>query len=332
MINTLLGIKTNQTQKFLENGRRIPVTEIAVADNTVLQVKTLEKDAYAAVQLGLGIKKRPRKSLAGHAKKLGLTDAPKVIKEVRIAGNDAEEELIKTGDAISVDAVLKPGDIVSVTGTSKGKGFAGVVKRHGFGGGPKTHGQSDRHRAPGSIGQGTTPGRVYKGKRMAGRMGSEKVTVANLTVVDVDAENKKVYVSGLVPGVKKGLLIVTRVGENKKYVQLMEVKQRADAAAAEEAAKAEAEAAKAAAAEAKAQEESGVSVEPAAEEAAKAEAVNAEVAETKETTEAGDAADEPKTDTGEEKGPDAPKDTADEEVKEPEKEPEEKVTEKEEKS
>src|SRR4030095_9522469 len=98
--------------------------------------------------------------------------------------------------------IFEPGEIVDVSGATKGRGFAGVVKRHGFRGGPKTHGQSDRHRAPGSIGSGTTPGKVYKGKRMAGRMGTETVTVANLTVVDIDAENNKLYVSGLVPGVK----------------------------------------------------------------------------------------------------------------------------------
>lgn len=300
MINTILGTKTDQTQKFLENGKRIPVTEISVADNTVIQVKTIDKDAYAAVQLGLGVKKRPIRALAGHVKKLGLTDTPHVVREVRLSSEDAEGETFKSGDTVNVESVLQPGDIVSVTGTSKGKGFAGVVKRHGFSGGPKTHGQSDRHRAPGSIGQGTTPGRVYKGKRMAGRMGSDTVTVTNLTVVDVDAENNKLYVSGLVPGVKKGLLIVTRTGEDKKFVQLLEVKIREDAKAAEEAAKAEKEAAKAAEAEAKTNEESGVAVEPAAEEAAQKEAVNEEVAETVETSS------------------DAPEDTSDEEVKEPE--------------
>ena len=151
MINTILGLKTDQSQKFLENGKRIPVTEISVVDNTVVQVKTVEKDAYAAVQLGLGIKKRPIRAIAGHAKKLGLTDTPIKIREVRLSAEDAEGETIKSGDAISVESVLKAGDIVSVTGTSKGKGFAGVVKRHGFRGGPKTHGQSDRHRAPGST-------------------------------------------------------------------------------------------------------------------------------------------------------------------------------------
>ena len=127
----------------------------------------------------------------------------------------------KPGEILTVERVFSPGDIVSVTGTSKGKGFAGVVKRHHFKGGPKTHGQSDRHRAPGSIGQSTTPGRVFKGKRMAGRMGSERVTLQNLTVVDIDQENKKLYIAGLVPGHKNALLFIVRSGENKKFVPLI---------------------------------------------------------------------------------------------------------------
>lgn len=281
MINVILGIKTDQTQKFLANGRRIPVTEISVADNTVVQVKTKENDAYDAIQLGQGVKKRPIKAIAGHAKKLGLTETPRVLKEIRVSAIDAEGETLKSGDKINVESVLHPGDIVAVTGTSKGKGFAGVVKRHGFRGGPKTHGQSDRHRAPGSIGQGTTPGRVYKGKRMAGRMGTDTVTVANLTVVNVDAENNKLYVSGLVPGLKKGLVIVTKTGEKKNFVQLLEVKEQEDAKAAIEAAKAEKEAAKAA--EEAAAQEAAAPVEPEVEEAAKEEAVNEEVQETEET-------------------------------------------------
>lgn len=216
MINTLIGQKTDQTQSFLENGNRIPVTEISVAENVVLQVKTPEIDKYSAVQLGIGAKKKSNKAILGQAKKAGITNAPIKIKEVR----NAPDEL-KTGDAIKVDGVFKPGDIVQVTGTSKGKGFAGVVKRHGFSGGPKTHGQSDRHRAPGSIGQGTTPGRVYKGKRMAGRMGQDTVTVRNLTVVGVDPENNKLYVSGLIPGSRNSFVYITRTGENKKYVPLI---------------------------------------------------------------------------------------------------------------
>jgi len=218
MINTLIGQKTDQKQDFLENGVRIPVTEIAVKDNFVTQVKTAEKDAYLAIQLGAGVKKRPIKASLGHAKKAGVKNAPLKIKEVRL--ESLSEDLPKAGDLLSVDAVFKPGDIVEVTGTSKGKGFAGGVRRYNFKGGPKTHGQSDRHRAPGSIGQTTTPGRVYKGKRMAGRMGSDTVTVKNLRVVDVDTEHKKLYVSGLIPGHKNSWVYITRTGEDKKFVPL----------------------------------------------------------------------------------------------------------------
>ena len=165
MLQALIGQKIDQTQAFLENGKRIPVTEVSVADNVVVQIKTDATDKYTAVQLGIGAKKKPIKALVGHSKKAGLEIVPTFIHEVAWIG---DEELLKSGDVVTVESVFQPGDIVKVTGTSKGKGFAGGVKRYGFRGGPKTHGQSDRHRAPGSIGQGTTPGRVYKGKKWQG--------------------------------------------------------------------------------------------------------------------------------------------------------------------
>jgi len=232
MLQTLIGQKIDQTQTFLENGKRIPVTEVSVADNVVVQVKTDTNDKYTAVQLGIGAKKKPIKSRVGHSKKAGLEQVPSLIREVVWVG---DEELPKSGDVVTVETVFKPGDIVKVTGTSKGKGFAGGVKRYGFRGGPKTHGQSDRHRAPGSIGQGTTPGRVYKGKRMAGHMGVDTVTVRNLVVVDVDPENKKLYVLGLVPGSKKTSLVITKIGEQKKFVRLLSVKLKEDEEAKKEA-------------------------------------------------------------------------------------------------
>lgn len=218
MIQALIGQKIEQTQMFLENGRRIPVTEVSLNDNIVVQVKTSEKEKYTAVQLGYGTKKKPSKATAGHATKAKLTATPKVLKEVAV---DEEGELPNVGDAIAVDAVFKPGDVIKVTGTSKGKGFAGVMKRHNFRGGPMSHGQSDRERAPGSVGQGTTPGRVYKGKRMAGHMGVETVSVLNLSVVDVDAKNKKLYILGLVPGHKNAMLLITKTGELKNFVPLL---------------------------------------------------------------------------------------------------------------
>ncbi len=218
MIQALIGQKIEQSQMFLENGRRIPVTEVSINDNVVLQVKTLEKEKYTSVQLGFGEKKKATKAITGHIKNAKLSLAPRIIKEVAW---DNEGELPNAGDKITVDSVFKAGDIIQVTGTSKGKGFAGVMKRHNFRGGPKTHGQSDRQRAPGSIGQTTTPGRVYRGKKMAGRMGSDTVTVRNLSVVDVDAVNKKLYVLGLVPGHKNAMILITRMGEQKDFVPLV---------------------------------------------------------------------------------------------------------------
>jgi large subunit ribosomal protein L3 len=279
MLQALIGKKIDQSQTFLENGRRISVTEVSVADNIVVQVKTAEKDKYTAVQLGIGAKKKPFKSLIGHSKKAGLENVPALIREVAWFG---EEELPKSGDVVTVEAVFKAGDIVKVTGTSKGKGFAGGVKRHNFRGGPKTHGQSDRHRAPGSIGQGTTPGRVYKGKKMAGHMGVDTVTISNLVIVDVDPENKKMYVLGLVPGNKKSPLIITKTGEQKKFVRLLSVKLKEDEEAKIEAEKLAKEQEKAAAEAAKAEAEKPA--EPVKTEEIKEEPVNAENAQTETQT------------------------------------------------
>lgn len=219
MIDTVLAKKVEQTQKFLENGKRIPVTRLFVGKNAVITHKTKEKDGYMAVQLGLGTKKHPTKALLGHIKG-AHTPAPSFLREVRVT---SDEGLPAVGEMITAAAVFQPGDIIDVIGTSKGKGYAGVVKRHNFKGGPRTHGQSDRERAPGSIGQTTTPGRVYKGKRMAGRMGHERVTVENLQVVAVtDAE---LWIKGLVPGVVNSMVMVKKVGEDKKFAGLHAVSQ-----------------------------------------------------------------------------------------------------------
>lgn len=206
MINTILGTKIKQTQKFTSEGVRIPVTLIQAGPCFVVQVKE------GAIQLGLGEKKekRTKKPILGHIKKAGLKDIPRFLREVKV-----KETKLKPGAEIKVSNIFKPGDLVNVIGTSKGKGFAGVVKRWGFAGGPRTRGQSDRERAPGSIGATTTPGRVLKGKKMAGRMGGERVTVKNLTVVDIDPKNNLLAVKGLVPGARGGLLIIKKVGEAK---------------------------------------------------------------------------------------------------------------------
>lgn len=214
-INGLIGKKIDQTQGFLEDGTRIPISCLLVLPNVATQVKTAEKEGYHAIQLGFDIRKKTHKAMVGHIKKAGLTTMPRFLKEIRLdaAGSVAAGSIVKAAD------VFSPGDIIDVTGTSKGKGFAGVVKRHHFKGGPRTHGQSDRERAPGSIGQTTTPGRVYRGKRMAGRMGHERVTVKNLEILDVAGDS--VLVKGLVPGIKGSIVMIKKRGmKSKKFKPL----------------------------------------------------------------------------------------------------------------
>lgn len=218
MIHALIGKKTGQTQAFLEDGRRVPVSLIKLEGNTVVQIKTQEKEGYNSVQVGFDTKRAATKPEVEHAKKAGIEKTPRFLREVRSV-DSADVEL---GQVVKPEEVFEAGDVVDVVGTSKGKGFAGVVKRHHFKGGPRTHGQSDRERAPGSIGQTTTPGRVYKGKRMAGRMGNETVTIKNLTVLKID--NGVVYVKGLIPGAKGNVVMIERVGKNKKFVPLFEKK------------------------------------------------------------------------------------------------------------
>lgn len=208
MINSFLGIKIKQTRQFDEKGEQIPITKIKTDPCTVVQIKSLEKDGYHALQLGLGSKKEKHltRPLLGHFKKAGLEISPRFLKEVRLI---APVEC-QPGSQIKVGEVFQKGDKINVTGISKGKGFAGVVKRWGFAGGPRTHGQSDRERAPGSIGATTTPGRVLKGKKMAGHMGFRKTTVRNLEVIDVDSDQNELIVKGLVPGPAKGLLMIAK--------------------------------------------------------------------------------------------------------------------------
>ena len=202
----ILGRKLGMTQLIMENGEVVPVTIIQAGPCYVTQLKKPEVDGYAAVQLGF--EEVPERKLTKpervRLQKNGLPPL-KVLREFRLTDGDASKYEI--GQQITVD-VFKEGDRVDVTGTSKGRGFQGGVKRYGFGGGPKTHGQSDRWRAPGSIGSGTTPGRVYKGTRMAGHMGNARVTVQNLLVVRVDPEKGVIAVKGAVPGPRNGLLMI----------------------------------------------------------------------------------------------------------------------------
>lgn len=200
----IIGRKIGMTQIFTEDGEMIPVTVIQAGPCYVTQVKTRETDGYEAIQLGFEqvAPKRLNKPELGHLRKHDLPPL-RILREIRVE-NARQYEV---GQVLTVE-IFQPGEYVDVTGTSKGRGFTGVVKRWGFGGGPKTHGQSDRWRAPGSIGAGTFPGRVLPGTRMAGRMGNEKITVRNLQVVRVDPENHLILVKGAVPGHKKGLVIV----------------------------------------------------------------------------------------------------------------------------
>ncbi len=200
----ILGKKLGMTQIFGDDGSVIPVTLIEAGPCYITQKKTMVNDKYEAIQLGFGEveKKKLNQPKLGHLKKI---DGPLLrhLKEIRISDVDAYE----VGQKVEA-SIFQPGDFVDVTGISKGKGYAGVVKRHHFRGGPKTHGQSDRWRSGGSVGAGTTPGHVFKGTRMAGRMGNEQVTVQNIKVALVDAEKNLIAVRGAVPGGKNGLVII----------------------------------------------------------------------------------------------------------------------------
>lgn len=203
----LIGKKLGMTSIFDESGKNIACTVIETGPCVVTQVKSSETDGYTAVQLSYDDKKEKNTSQAqqGHFKKAKTTPKRKVV-EFR----DFEKE-VTLGDTLSVSDILQEGEWIDVSGTSKGKGFQGVVKRHGFGGvGDKTHGQHNRLRAPGSIGACSTPARVFKGMKMAGRMGGEKVMVENLQVVKILAEKNVIVVKGAIPGAKGGYVIITK--------------------------------------------------------------------------------------------------------------------------
>jgi large subunit ribosomal protein L3 len=201
----LIARKAGMTQVFQPDGTMVAVSVLEVAPNVVTRLRTPERDGYAALQVGADEGRRVSKPVAGQVKGL-----PKVstMREFRLA---SEKDLAdyEVGKALAVNDVFAEGDLVDVTGVSKGKGFAGHVKRHGFGRGPTTHG-SDHHREPGSIGPGTTPGRVYKGLRMAGHMGDERVTTKKLRVVRADAERNLLLVRGSVPGARGSLILVRK--------------------------------------------------------------------------------------------------------------------------
>ncbi len=191
----ILGTKLGMTQVFDENSRIVPVTVVQADPNTVTQVKTPDTDGYRAVQLAYGTRKRVNKPAAGHLAKAGVEGA-KVLAELRLGSDD---ELPEVGSTVSVDTFAK-GDTIDVTGTSKGKGYAGVMKRHNFSGMGDGHGVKKKNRHPGSVGMAATPGRTFKGMKMAGRTGGARVTVQNLEVVDVDTEHQLILVKGALPG------------------------------------------------------------------------------------------------------------------------------------
>jgi large subunit ribosomal protein L3 len=205
----LIGRKVGMTRLFGQDGESIPVTAISAGPCHVIQIKTDEKEGYQAVQLGAfdRRKKLVKKPQQGHFAKAGVEPKSKLA-EFRVK----DAQLYRQGQELRVD-IFQEGELVKVTGVSKGKGFAGGVKRWGFSGGPKSHGQSDRHRAPGSIGGASWPSRVWKGMKMAGHMGAERVTIRNIEVVKVDPERNILLVKGAVPGARNGYLIIQRTTE-----------------------------------------------------------------------------------------------------------------------
>ena len=207
MTQGIIGKKLGMTQIFRDNGKVEAVTAIEAGPCAVVQIKTAAEDGYNALQIGFGQAKRLSSPQRGHLKDLGQFRYLREFRTDNIEG-------VQVGDRIDV-SLFQAGDLVDVIGVSKGKGFAGVVKRHGFAGGPKTHGQSDRHRHPGSIGATTSPGRVFKGTRMAGHMGSERVTVRKLEVFQTDPDRNLLLVKGAVPGASNGLLLIRKSGGRK---------------------------------------------------------------------------------------------------------------------
>ena len=207
MTQEIIGKKLGMSQVFGGDGTVAAVTAIEAGPCTVTQVKTADKDGYNAVQLGFGETKRLKSPQRGHLKGTGEF---RYLREFRLD----ETKEVEVGQKIDVSQ-FQSGDLVDVTGVSKGKGFAGVVKRYHFAGGPKTHGQSDRHRAPGSIGAGTSPGRVLKGHRMPGQMGNQQATVRNLEVFEADPARNLLLVKGAVPGGRNGLLLIKKTSRGK---------------------------------------------------------------------------------------------------------------------
>src|ERR671910_2058601 len=201
-VKGILGRKIGMTQVFDEAGRAVPVTVVEAGPCRVAQVKTPEADGYTAIQLAFGVAKRTTKPLAGHLAKAGI-DGARYLVELRL--DDLGE--YSPGTEIKAN-VFEPGELVDVVGVTKGKGFASSMKRHNFSGLSASHGTERKHRSPGSVGACATPARIFKGMRMAGHMGNQRVTVLNLEVVKADPDRNQLLVRGAVPGPKRGLVMV----------------------------------------------------------------------------------------------------------------------------
>jgi len=207
MIQAILGRKLGMTRLFDENGVVTASTLVEAGPCVVTQLKTPERDGYLAVQLGFGQQRSANKPARGHLKAAGLPERT-ALTHLREVPADGLEDLA-LGDRVDA-SMFAAGEVVDVVGTSKGRGFAGVVKRHNFSGGPKTHGQSDRWRHSGSVGSGTTPGRTFKNMRMAGHLGDARVTVKNLRILRVDSERNIVVLRGAIPGPKGSLVMIRK--------------------------------------------------------------------------------------------------------------------------
>ena len=201
------------TQIFTEDGKAVPVTKIEAGPCFISAIKTVEKDGYNAVQLAYMPKKKGNKPQKGQFKNISEADFFQFVREFRVAENDAVLEKVKPGQELTAN-VFEKGEKVRASGTTKGKGFQGVVKRHGFAGSPASHGHKDQLRMPGSIGA-TGPAHVFKGTRMPGQMGAKKMTTTNLEIIDIDAENNILYLKGAVPGARNGLIIIKNEAEFK---------------------------------------------------------------------------------------------------------------------
>jgi large subunit ribosomal protein L3 len=193
MLNAIYGTKLDITQDFDQSGKRWPLTVVEVKPLSIVQIKSVDKDGYQAAVL--------------------MSEDKKLKKEVKFS----DELELKVGQQVELNQVLAEGDLVKVVARSKGRGFTGVMKRWGFKGGPRTHGQSDRERAPGSIGQRTDPGRVWPGKKMAGRSGGQQVTIKNLVIAKIDQDKHQVFIRGLIPGHRKTLVKIKKIGQAKNF-------------------------------------------------------------------------------------------------------------------